>query len=219
MAIAASVITDECSNLLYDETGVRWPEAELLDYLNAGITAVLVYKPDAYVVDSTVQLATGSRQTIPADGVEFLEMINNAGSGGATPGRAIRKVDRNHLDHMTPDWHTTTGSQVLHYTFDPRNPKVFYIYPHVSTTWYARINYTGIPDRLTATSEDVPISEIYQTPLVNWVMAYAHAKNFKAGDANRSNMYLSRFNDFFGVKTTTQAAFLPTNPDAEMTDG
>jgi len=123
-------------------------------------------------------------------------------------------VDKNFLDHNISDWHTTTGSAVLHYVFDERNPTVFYVYPAAAGK-YIRINYTGIPTRLTATTDNIPISEIYQAPLVNWVVAYAMAKNFKTGDINKSTAYLMRFNDFFGVKTTTQRVFMPTPPEEE----
>ena len=85
MAIAASVVIDKAATTLYDETNIRWTEAELLSYLNEGILAVLAYKPDAYVVDAAVALVAGSRQTIPSTGVELLDVMRNEGDDGATP--------------------------------------------------------------------------------------------------------------------------------------
>lgn len=44
--------------------------------------------------------------------------------------RAIRKVEQFALDCVNRDWQSATGvSEFSNFTYDPREPRVFYLYP------------------------------------------------------------------------------------------
>lgn len=212
--IAASVILNRAAKTLLDETGVVWNPAELLDYLNAGITAIVAAKPDAFTVNAPFPLVAGTKQSIPASGIQILDVIRNLGAGGATPGGVIRQAERTALDHADPQWHTATGTEVLHFMTDRRDPRVFYVYPaRTSLPWSVELLYASHPPRISAPNEILPIDDLYESPLHAYVCGYAYAKNTKRQDVGKMNGYMTMFANSIGVKSQVQFAFAPTPAD------
>lgn len=206
MTIAASVVIRRAQKTLFDETGVMWPEDELLDYLNAGVNAICANKPDAFVKNEIVALAPDSKQTIPAGGIQLLDVIRNAG------GRAIRQTDRNHLDHSNPEWHNDVGSSVKHFMHDKRDPKRFYVWPRVAGG-SVELSYAAHPPRMASLTSPIPVDDLYETPLHHFVCGNAYAKNSKRGDLNKANAYFTMFVNAIGAKRQVQLAFSPLTPD------
>lgn len=215
--IACSVILNRAAKTLFDETGVRWTPVELLDYLNAGIAAVIAAKPDAGSVSEPFELDPGSRQEIPPEFSQFLGVVRNLGGDGLTPGKAIRQIERNELDHSNPDWHTATGSAVLHYTHDKRLPREFYVFP--ATSGFVELQGVKRPAAVTDAAYELPIDDLYESPLHNWVVAYAYAKSSKSGDMNRASAYLTLFANALGLKSQMQFSFAPKDPDVAAKTG
>jgi hypothetical protein len=153
------------SGLLQDVSPqfTRWPETEIVNWLNDAQLAVTKFLPSATSRIDAVQLTAGTRQSIeniafakckPGDGSTpaanilgtlFMDFIRNMGSDGATPGKAARLVDREVMDSQNPDWHTVTGAVVTQFMFDPRTPRYFYVSPGVAGTMWAEIAYNAQP--------------------------------------------------------------------------
>lgn len=209
MALAASVIIDRVETVLLDSTNVRWTAAELLDYLNAGITAIVSIKPDSSVFVGSFTLANASsKQTIPSDGTQFLKVSRNLSPATSV----ITQVEENHLNHAKSDWHNTVGTPA-HFVFDPRLPNKFYIYPQpASGTNTVELAYVQIPTRLASAASTIPFEDGYETPLFYYTIAFAYAKNAKRGDIMKANSYMNLFYSFFGIKTPTQFQFSPNTP-------
>ena len=217
MAITVGRIVTRAQKTLLDETGVQWGEDELIDYVNAAMNAIVGYKPDAYIKDQAFSIANSSKQTLPADGIVLIDITQNLGAGGATPGKAIRQIDRTHLDHTNPDWHTATGTAVLHFTYDKRNPKTFYIYPYVAGTWNVRIAYSAHPPAVDDTADAFPMDDLYENPAYFWIMAAAYAKNSKREDIGKYQLYSKQFSDCLGLKQQAQIQYTPVPPDESLT--
>ena len=113
--VTVASIVVKVQTILQDVTGIRWPEAELLGWLNDGQREVVLYKPNAFVTNENLQLVQGTRQDLPASGVQLIDVVRNMGTSGSAPGRAIRITMREILDAQVPDWHNpaiTTPSAV-----------------------------------------------------------------------------------------------------------
>jgi len=215
MALAASVIIDRCERTLLDDTNVLWSAAELLDYLNAGLSALVASKPDTSVTTGNITLTSGTpKQSLPAGGIQLLDVIRNA----TTPYTAIRQIERNHLNHIDPDWAKTTGSVVQHFMYDKRNPKVFWVYPTPSTGFTIEAVYAVQPTRLTAVSDNLPVDDLYENALYFFVLALAYAKNAKRGDLQKAEGYFAAFSNSIGVRQV-QYSFSPTTPVENPTGG
>ncbi|PPE74590.1 hypothetical protein C3942_07455 [Solimonas fluminis] len=215
--IACSRVLQRAARTLFDETGVRWSPTELLDYLNAGISAIVAAKPDVAATAEAFELVPGTRQDLPADFVQFLGLVRNLGADGQTPGRAIRQVERNELDHSYPDWHGSSGDAVLHYCHDKRLPRLFYVFP-AAEGWVELQGVKALP-AVTDAAQTLPLDDLYENPLHNWVVAYAYAKSSKSGDMNRSGAYMTLFANALGLKSQLQFSFAPTDPDVAARTG
>lgn len=157
------------SVLLQDDATqfTRWPEHELVEWLNDGQVAITKFLPAACSRIDVVKLKPGTRQSIetiaaadckpgdgttpgvPIYGTQLLDVIRNMGVDGLTPGKAIRIVPRDVKDSQTPMWHTdpNTAGVVSQFTHDPRMPRYYYAIPPVPATpvVWAEIAYTAQP--------------------------------------------------------------------------
>jgi len=209
MAITVGTVISRVEKVLLDDTNVTWTAAELLDYLNAGVSAIIAYKPELAVTTANVTLTSGTpKQTLPAGGIQLLDVIRNT----TTPFTAIRQIERNHLNHVNPDWSATTGSAVKHYMYDKRNPQVYWVYPTPSTGFQIEIVYASTPTRLTSEADAIPFPDLYENALFFFTIALAYAKNAKRGDLTKANGYFGAFANSLGVRQV-QYSFSPVTPN------
>lgn len=166
--------------ILQDTTNVRWPEAELTYWLNDAQRAIVLIKPDASAVNAAVICVAGAKQSIPAAGVQLLDIIRNMGTNGTTPGRAILQIERRILDEQRPDWHTETASdEVKHFMFDERNPRNFYVYPPQPTSafGYVEMLYSAAPTDLATLASVISLDDIYAGPILDYILFRAYSKD------------------------------------------
>lgn len=147
----------------------RWPERELVVYLNYGQRAIAKYLPQAGSRIDSFKLAPGTRQYLglvlaanlkPSDGstaadafgIAFLGLTRNMGADGLTPGRALRDPSDPHtMNAGNPNWHNATAmTEVREALFDKAHPLHFYVYPpvHASTAVWAEIKWMAEPKRI-----------------------------------------------------------------------
>lgn len=188
--ITASTVISKAQIILQDTTGVRWPsDTELLGWLNDGQREVMVFKPNANVKNIAVQLVAGTKQSLPTDGVQLIDVVRNMGTDGATAGRAIRIVMREILDAQLPEWHSATANATTkHYIYSVLDPKNYYVYPPQpsSSRGYVELIYGAVPTDATINGT-IQIDDIYQNVLVDYILYRAYSKDTEyAADANRA---------------------------------
>ena len=196
-------LIDRIQDTLQDTTSVRWPEAELLRYINDAQREIVNFKPEASATHANVTLTTGTEQTLPSGGLRLIKVTRNVSDAtvSATGKRAIRIVDVDILDSQEPDWHDPTvtgdaahGTVIKHYAFDPDDPKKFYVYPGVSGDAYIEIVYSGTPTDLSATSDTINVDDIYGNAIVDFVLYKAYLKDAEfAGNQQRAGTHYQLF--------------------------
>lgn len=229
----------------------RWTQRELVSWLNDGQKAIAKYMPSSCARVDVVKLSPGTKQSIerilaaniiPGDGSVasnvyggYLQaIIRNMGASGATPGRAVRLVDREVMDVNNPNWHSETAVAVSQYMFDPRMPKVFYVYPGVpinSNVW-VEVSYLADPVEISPTgsygmdgvsSTLISIDDKYVDDLVNYILARAYMKDaeFSANGGlaqAHAQLFTASINSqaaaLSGVNPNLQS--LPMNPNASL---
>lgn len=189
----ASVI-DKVATLLQDATHIRWTEDELLGWLNDGQREIVFYKPNSFVKNVAVQMATGTKQSLPADGVQLIDVVRNMGTNGSTPGRAVRITIREILDSQVPNWHAATPeTTVKHYMYSVQDPKNYYVYPPNTGTGFVEIVYGAAPTNATLAST-ITLDDIYQTVLVDYMLYRAYSKDTEfAADAARATQHQTAY--------------------------
>jgi hypothetical protein len=176
--VTAKTIIDKATIQLIDLANIRWTRSELLQWLNDGMRQIVLIQPSASSTTSVIQLQAGTRQYIPDDGWLLLAIYRNMGTNGSTPGRAIRIISREILDSFNPDWNTDTAkAEVRNYIYTNQDQLAFYVYPPNIGTQKIEINYSAQPADLTAETQVIPIFDVFQSALVDYILYRACSKD------------------------------------------
>lgn len=215
MPIPVQDIYDRVVELLLDKdrTQPRWADAELVWWINDSRMAIIIRRPQACSTIETIELASGSKQSIPADGTILLDVIRNMGASGQTPGRAIRRTDRQGIDDMELYWHKrTASSEISQFTFDDRLPKDFYVYPPAKSGTRIEIAYAKLPQAITAIGGELDMGLEYMDAVVNYVAYRAKSKDSEYANAAEAAAYYGSFNDALGMNASSQNSTSPNQP-------
>lgn len=213
--LTVGAILDRAELTLLDEDNVRWDREELRGHYNAGVRMIVGFKPDAYVTTAVVTFAAGSQQAIPDGGTAYRALLCNIASDGTTAGSAIFPCARADLDLSLPAWRLATGDEVEHVVFDPENPKVYHIYP--STSGKGLLTYGDTPTDSTLDADVLPIDDLYDAVLHDYVVGLALQKNSKSGNIARADWYANRVAQALGLRSQGQFQFTsqPTRQSAQ----
>lgn len=191
----------------------RWSDAELIRWINDSRMAIITRRPQAGAVIDSVSLVAGSLQTVPDDAVSFLDAIRNMGSDGKTPGRSIRRTDRQNLDDDDLYWHRSAPrAEISQFSFDDRIPRRYYVYPPAKSGTNIEISYARNPEAVASTSDVLDFSAEYIDAVVNYVCYRAKTKDSQYANAAEAVAYYGAFNDSLGIQTQTGNAASPNQP-------
>lgn len=206
MSIQASVITNEAAIQLVDEDHVTWSLAKLLGFLNEALRATALVKPDLVVKQVPVTLAAGVLQSIPADGIALIDIKRNT----IGTQRVISEVDQQLIDEVQRFWPAGTAqATVEHYTTSVATPRQFDVYPPNNGTGQVLMVYGAVPTEVTSASDVLDVLEIYQQPLVQYVVSRAYAANTKRQDLTKEANAKQAWAQAIGAKSQAQAAITP----------
>jgi hypothetical protein len=183
--ITGQQIADRAWTKVNEATGssaIRWTPAEALMWINDGQRECVNQLPQAWSKRAIPTLVTGnSRQDFAglsiSDGISLIDVICNYNSGCTVRGRATTKRERAWLDDQKPDWHTTSGGEVVHWMYDERDPKAFYIFPQPSAAAKLEIIYAANPTDLATLASAITIDDIYANALQFFVLFSFYSKD------------------------------------------
>lgn len=226
---------------------VRWSEREIINCVGDAELAIHKFLPAATARIVAIKLKPGTLQSIEtilaADclingvvasanvlGTQVLDVLCNMGADGLTPGGAIRLVmdGREVLDTISPNWHSSVGTSVQLYVFDPRTPRNFLVKPgvHPTTPVWIRGSITSQPARIpnTGTPEAplylydgsnatlLSVNDEHIDDVVNYTCARLFMKNAQAGNNNQAAMFTNAFTGSLNAKVT---ALTGNNPNLQ----
>ena len=191
-------------DILQDTTSIRWPEAELLRYVNDAQREVCNLRPESTATTANTALVVGTKQSLPSGGLRLIRVTRNMSSaaGNATGARAVRLVDVDILNTPEPNWHDPTVSgdaahttTVKHYIFDEDNPRSFYVYPGASSTsTFLELVYSAAPTDLANTSATLYIDDIFGNAVIDYVLFRCYLKDAEyAGNEQRAGNHYQLF--------------------------
>lgn len=214
MSFAASVITNSVSTTLLDTANYTWSLTELLEYLTEGLQATAALKPNSYITEVPFTPVAGTNQTLPADGVLLIDIQRNTG------GRIVTQVDKELLDESTRFWPNSTPSAIAqHFTYDPRNPLNFVLFPPSTGTGASLdLVYAAVPPTVTTSGQTINLVAAYVPALIDYVLSRAYAKNSKRQDLSKAQTYLGQWAQKMGGKATAEAAAGPQVDREEGTE-
>ena len=230
MPITAQSIVRRATDLLQDQTSIRWPANELVRWLNDAQRAIVKARPDSMNTTATMNLVAGTRQDLdnasltpaPAKLIEITRNMATTSTKGA-----VRLVPRHILDAQTPGWHNLPGTvNILHYMFDPRDPKTFYVYPPATTSAQLEVMYSAYPTDIaepadgvtyTGVTGNLSLPDVYADDVLNLIMYRCYSKDSEyAGNAERAAGYLQVVTASLGAEIAATMAVAPkANPGAQ----
>ena len=205
-------VLDRASILLQDATNTRFPKFELLKFFNDAQREIVLHRPDANMVNENQNLVTGSKQSLPANGLRLIDIVRNQN------GRSITQVDRKILDESLPNWHEATAgvNKIENYIYDGSDPKNYYVYPKaISGTHTIEIIYSKSPADIaisdfTNDTQTISLDDIYANTILDYIMYRSYQKDAEfAGNAQKAMMHYQSFSNAIGIKTQADTVLTP----------
>ena len=214
MTIPVQDIVDRVTDLLIDkdrdDADARWSTAELLRWINDSRAAIMTRRPEAGGKFQVSTLVAGSMQAIPDNAVALLDVVRNMGMDGATPGRSIRRTDRQNIDDTDPNWHTATPSaEISQFTYDDRMPYNYFVSPPAVAGTKVLVGCSTVPAAVTSVADSLDIDMQYMEPIVNYVAYRAKSKDSQYANAGEAAAFYSAFTDALGGSQQAKTASSP----------
>ena len=199
----ASDLIVRAKRVAADNDGIRFSDPEWLDWLNDGQLQVVILRPSANMKTAVMSLVSGTRQSLPADGVLFDRVNRNMGAGGTPPGAAPRRASRQQLDAFMPNWHTATATASIdHYIFEDSDSRAFWVYPPADGTAKVEVRYAARPTAVASTASAITLDEAYANALLDYMLYRAYSKDTEVqANLDRAALYLSAFERALGAKS------------------
>lgn len=194
--ISCQDYVDAVREQLFDPApGVGWSDAELIAYLNSGMTRVILAKLDAYPVIREIALEPGVVQSLPEDGCLFIDALFNSAGNGVTVQPAHEFV------RVNTGWAAATPSDEVRYIlFDPRLPRQFHVSPPAGSGAVLTCMFGAFPPRVATVADDVLLPDQYEAALQSFMVSRAYAKASARQDLNKSAAFLAEFERMVGAR-------------------
>ena len=201
--ILISQIITKASQILFDVNNVKWPQTELLGWVNSGQRAVVAAIPEAASNVQVMQLTAGARQLLPSGNWLLLQATRNMGTNGATPGRALKRVDQSVLEETNPNWSSQPQqSAPVAYMVNARDRAGFYVSPPADGTGWIEVILSLNPQEQAAVTSAIYVLDIYEPALIDYVLWRALSKKSPYADNMAAAGYYQSFASLIGINTT-----------------
>lgn len=216
-----------------------WPEGDLVRWLDDAQLSIVKYLPLSgsgiysmllergttlqsieRLIPSRVKNHAGVQPAADVLGMQLLDVMNNMGANGLTPGDAIRIIPRDRLDTRSPSWRTVPGTKVRSYVFDPQVPMHFEVTPAPpanSDLWVRlamAVQPAKIPNTGTVGAElyrwdgsnttVIGVADEHLDTLVNYMVARANMEPVEWADPQKATVFTGLWAE--SMNTKVQAA-------------
>lgn len=190
MSTAQSLV-NRAATQLYDLSGVDWPDAELLDYLNEGLAALVTLVPGEFAVPQTVTHVPGTKQQLPLGGLALLRVMHAVDSLGK-PTRAATRFELTAMDAIHPGWHQDRAGPVRQWGYAPEDRFVYWVYPP-SDGSKAVIELALEPTPV-GLQDALPVGSRFDGALVDYMLYRAYSKDTEyAGQDGRAALHYQAY--------------------------
>lgn len=217
MPFQAKDVMHSASVTLQDFGNVHWTAPELHTYLNDALREIVALKPNAKSGTVTLELATGTLQTLPDEYTVLSRVTRNLvlghdEVGGPTGGKAIRTLARREIiDSQIPGWQAAAtlpfAAVVENVIHDMADPRSFYVVPGNDGTGKIEAMVGMVPPSVTAPvapnnlaienyTQSVDFPDIYRNAIVDFILYRAFSKDSGVPNAaNRASAHFTQFRE------------------------
>lgn len=211
-------VMERAAKTLQDPEYVRWTKPEMLEWLSEAQVAI-ARTPGAYSKVNVMQLAEGTKQTLPPDGWCLITVTRNVDEDGM-PLTPVRLVTRSLLDAVLPHWHMAYQRPLVeNYTYDDRFPREFFVYPPNDGEGFVEVVYMGIPAKVVDVTQEIELDDTFIPAILNYVLyrAFTKESDYSSGTQSAAayfQAYQSELTAALQVRgqITPNAALMPETP-------
>ena len=221
MPFTARDVFERTETILQDVGATRWPYAEQLLWLNDAGREIVTLKPNANARTVELDLAQGTRQTLPANYHALISVTRNltGPSNARVGGRAITTVKRSVMDNLFPNWHDPAvmpqSPMVRHVLDDAMDQSTFYVVPGNTGAGFIEAVVSVLPATLAVPAAPtslasygaliVDLPDIYQNAVTDYVLFKSFSKDMALpGSSQRAVAHYSAFANALGVKAQAE---------------
>lgn len=212
MPTTAQSVLHRVTDTLGDITSIKWTVDKLVRYLNDGQRAILTLRPDALNTPTVHALVPGHKQSLPANGEKLISVLANA-TGNR---RAVTATSLKTLDATVPNWRAMTPTlEILHYMYDPREPRSFDVYPPAAAGAALDLEYAALPVDIvqpspgqlyTAVTGNISVGDLFSAPLGDYIVYRCHSELSEEAQPARAQAHLGAFIQLLGVEAQAAVA-------------
>jgi hypothetical protein len=216
MAVTAQSIATKARYQTLDTDGVRWTDAEVVEWLNMGQVEVAINKPTASVSNGSIPLVAGTEQTVPAGALALLSVSHNTGDGSP-----CTLVNRSDLDASLPTWVNATAAVAAeHYMVDEDDPKTFQVYPPNTGAGELYGRTSVLPTTIADIDDDISLDDEYEPVLLEYLLSRIWQKQTSLPNAaNRATQHYHNFLRSLGVKIQAGLTYSPRRTYEDAVNG
>lgn len=218
MGTTVGQVVQRVKTVLQETTdeGVRWKNAELVDWLNDSYQSIASFRPDLASRNVVVTLEEGALQQIPSDGERFLDGFSNMAE--SSDYSVITMTDKKLLDGAVRGWAGMEPDiNIQHVMFDELDPKRFWVYPPAADGAEIRILYsakapTHDTDLSRSGDDEYQLPEGHLAASVEWMLYRAFSKDAdNTSNLNRASVAYQSFMNLLGQKAKVDVSVSPNN--------
>lgn len=203
--ILASAIISPARSILLDPDADWFSDADLLAALNRAERRILLIRPELNNSRVTLELDAGVAQVLPTNATALLDIYQNTASK-----RRARQTSRAMLEHLNDRWSAATGqTEVIHWTADLRSKLRYDVYPPNDGTGQLEALIGTVPTAIASTSGAINLNDIYETPLLCYVLFEAFSVNSEKQDVAKAVSWENRGSQLLGMNAQTGATLAP----------
>lgn len=206
-------IIAEARRLLQDtRVPFRYPEAELLSYVNQVLRRVLTVRPDLFIDTVTVPLTAGTvLQALPAGAHRLVDVYYVEGYN------SVNEVERPILERGYPQWVSDPAGIPYNFVRHARNPTKFFVYPRPIENLSLVVDYVVAPPTYTVDEEITAPTDGYMSTVVDGVVFLASSIDDEHVLSGRAKLFLDSFMQSLG--TDLQGRMLTDEEEPTVASG
>lgn len=216
-------LVTKAQTILQDTTSTRWPQDELVGWLNDAYREIILARPDANSQSGEFNCVAGTRQVLTSEfpsALRLLDIVRNTGSGSDQ--RAVRLIERAILDDQRRSWHSEPQSETIeHFIFDPDLPREFMVYPPAATGAVLEVVFSSVPTDhdvntdYSTNDETIKIVDSYANAILDYMLYRAYSKDAEyAANSQRAVSHFQAMQNAIGIKNKTDSSNDPRDLQA-----
>jgi len=191
-------VIDEVRGAIQDATPTyRYDDATMLRGVNHCLKRIALLRPDLFAHVASFTCALGTIQTMPADSVRIIDVLQNAA------GANVNEVNRATLDLAYASWQAGATGPTEDWMRHVRNPNVFFVFPPSPAAQVLTIEYVQAPKSYTINETITLIADAYFPVLVDCVVWWFESFDNESVSNQRAQMFLQSWNQMLNI--TVQA--------------